>query len=173
MSTGSPGSWKRGRPASSGRPSRSRGSARMEPSSRSSCRWPRGRPTMSASSPESCRDISDRKNAEIELKRVSRQQELILNAAGEGILGLDANGNTQFVNAAAVALLGYESNELVGRPQHVTVHHSRIDGTPLPQEESPILDRDPNRQRGSGEGRGLLEKRWLSARGRVHRHSHL
>jgi PAS domain S-box-containing protein len=86
------------------------------------------------------RDISDRKNAEIELKRVSRQQELILNAAGEGILGLDANGNTQFVNAAAVALLGYESNELVGRPQHVTVHHSRIDGTPLPQEESRILD---------------------------------
>jgi PAS domain S-box-containing protein len=86
------------------------------------------------------RDISDRKNAEIELRRVSRQQELILNAAGEGILGLDANGNTQFVNAAALALLGYESNELVGRPLHVTVHHSRIDGTPFPQEESPILD---------------------------------
>ena len=86
------------------------------------------------------RDISDRKNAEIELKRVSRQQELILNAAGEGIFGLDASGNMQFVNAAAAALLGYETNELIGRPQHVTVHHSRNDGTSYPQEDSPILE---------------------------------
>lgn len=86
------------------------------------------------------RDISDRKNAEIELKRVSRQQELILNAAGEGIFGLDASGNMQFVNAAAAALLGYETNELIGRPQHVTVHHSLNDGTPYPQVDSPILE---------------------------------
>jgi len=85
------------------------------------------------------RDISDRKNAETELKRVSRQQELILNAAGEGIFGLDANGNTQFVNPAAAALLGYETNELIGRQQHATVHHSRNDGTPYPQEDCPIL----------------------------------
>jgi len=85
------------------------------------------------------RDISDRKIAEEELKRVSRQRQLILDAAGEGIYGLDANGITQFVNPAAAALLGYETNELVGRPQHSTIHHSRPDGTPYPQEECPIL----------------------------------
>ncbi|MPZ90588.1 MAG: PAS domain S-box protein [Actinobacteria bacterium] len=85
------------------------------------------------------RDISDRKNAEAELRRVSRQQELILNAAGEGIFGVDANGITQFVNPAAAALLGYESNELIGRPQHSAIHHSRPDGTPYPPEDSPIL----------------------------------
>ena len=85
------------------------------------------------------RDISDRRNAEEELRRMNRQQQLILDAAGEGIYGLDANGITQFVNPAAAALLGYETNELIGRPQHSTIHHSRPDGTPFPQDECPIL----------------------------------
>ena len=85
------------------------------------------------------RDISDRRNAEEELRRMSRQQQLILDAAGEGIYGLDANGITQFVNPAGAVLLGYETNELVGRPQHSTIHHSRPDGTPYPQDECPIL----------------------------------
>ena len=85
------------------------------------------------------RDISDRKNAENELRRVSRQQELILNAAGEGIYGLDANSLTQFVNPAAAALLGYETIDLVGRPHHSVIHHSRGDGAPYPPEECPIL----------------------------------
>ncbi|MGH2775984.1 MAG: PAS domain S-box protein [Actinomycetota bacterium] len=85
------------------------------------------------------RDISDRRSAEEELRRASRRQQLILDAAGEGIYGLDANGITQFVNPAAAALLGYETNELIGRPQHSTIHHSRPDGTAYPREDCPIL----------------------------------
>jgi PAS domain S-box-containing protein len=85
------------------------------------------------------RDISNRRNAENELKNATRRQEMILNAAGEGIFGLDANGITEFVNPAAAALLGYETSDLIGRSQHSMVHHSRFDGTPYPQEECPIL----------------------------------
>ncbi|MGH2751886.1 MAG: PAS domain S-box protein [Actinomycetota bacterium] len=85
------------------------------------------------------RDVSDRRDAEDKLRSISRQQELILNSAGEGIYGLGANGITQFVNPVAASLLGYETNELIGRPQHQTIHHSRPDGTPYPAAECPIL----------------------------------
>ena len=85
------------------------------------------------------RDISDRKSAEMELKRVSRRQELILNAAGEGIYGIDADGMTQFVNPAGAALLGYEPSELVGRPHHQTLHHSQPDGRSYSLDDCRIL----------------------------------
>jgi PAS domain S-box-containing protein len=85
------------------------------------------------------RDISDRKDAERKLRKVSRQQELILNSAGEGIFGVDVNGLAQFINPAGAALLGYETNELIGRPQHEVIHHSRPDGSPYRAEECPIL----------------------------------
>lgn len=86
------------------------------------------------------RDISDRKTAEMELKRVGKQQELILNAAGEGIYGIDANGMTQFVNPAAAALLGYGAGELMRRPHHQTLHHSHPDGRPYPVDDCRILN---------------------------------
>ncbi len=35
-------------------------------------------------------------------------------------------------------MLGYEADELIGRPSHATWHHSRADGTPFPKEECPI-----------------------------------
>ena len=43
-------------------------------------------------------DITDRKNAERMLDHLRRQNELILNSAGEGIHGLDLRGNATFVN---------------------------------------------------------------------------
>jgi PAS domain S-box-containing protein len=41
--------------------------------------------------------------------------ELILNAAGEGICGLDQNGNITFINPAAARMLGWEVEELIGQ----------------------------------------------------------
>ena len=63
---------------------------------------------------------------------------LLLSAAAEGIYGLDASGNTTFVNPAAEKMLGWEGVELIGRPMHATAHHSRPDGTPYPGTECPI-----------------------------------
>ena len=78
-------------------------------------------------------DITERKLAERELARLSRQNELILNSAAEGILGLDLQGNHTFVNSAAAKMLGYEVEELIGRPSHSTWHHTKPDGSPYPQ----------------------------------------
>jgi PAS domain S-box-containing protein len=85
------------------------------------------------------RDVSDRKAAEQELEHVNRRQQLILNAAGEGIYGIGPDGLTQFVNPAAAAMLGYEVDELEGRALHQVIHHSRPDGSAYPQEECPIM----------------------------------
>lgn len=82
--------------------------------------------------------ITERARAEEALEELRRQNELILNAAGEGIYGLDTQGNTTFVNPAAARMIGYEPAELIGKPQHDILHHSKPDGTPYPREECPI-----------------------------------
>lgn len=83
-------------------------------------------------------DISERKRVEAGLNRLARQDELILESAGEGIFGLDTQGKHIFVNRAASALLGYEVNELLGRASHSLWHHTKADGSPYPDEECPI-----------------------------------
>lgn len=66
------------------------------------------------------------------------QNKLILESAGEGIFGLDINGNHTFVNPAAAKILGYEPHELIGKHSHSTWHHTKKDGRPYPKEECPI-----------------------------------
>jgi two-component system cell cycle sensor histidine kinase/response regulator CckA len=83
-------------------------------------------------------DITARKDAEEAIERLSRQNELILNAAGEGIFGLDLQGKTTFVNPAAARMLGWSVAELIGQPMHPILHHTKPDGGPYPEEESPI-----------------------------------
>jgi PAS domain S-box-containing protein len=65
-------------------------------------------------------DITGRKQTEELVKRLSHQYELVLNAAGEGIFGLDVHGNHTFVNPAAAQMLGYTVDELIGRHSHTT-----------------------------------------------------
>ncbi|MDP2845323.1 MAG: PAS domain S-box protein, partial [Candidatus Methanoperedens sp.] len=84
------------------------------------------------------RDITERKKAEEALERLRRQNELILNSAGEGILGLDLQGRHTFVNPSAARMFGYEVEELIGKSSHEIWHHSRSDGSPYPKEECPI-----------------------------------
>ncbi len=62
------------------------------------------------------RDISERKRAEEELRRLHLQNDLILNSAGEGIFGVDPQGRFIFINPAGAKMLGYEPQELIGRP---------------------------------------------------------
>ena len=43
---------------------------------------------------------------------------MILNSAGEGICGLDANGKATYVNPAATRMTGFDAKEFLGRPEH-------------------------------------------------------
>ena len=73
-----------------------------------------------------------------ELERLRMQYELILGAAGEGIYGLDANGDMTFGNAATHRILGWKVREILGRKAHDVHHHSHADGSPYPREQCPI-----------------------------------
>jgi len=50
-----------------------------------------------------------------ELQKLQRRYELILNAAGEGILGFDVEGKTTFVNPAVEKITGWSMEELAGK----------------------------------------------------------
>ncbi|RXJ02790.1 EAL domain-containing protein [Anaerobacillus alkaliphilus] len=54
-----------------------------------------------------------------ELQRLSREKELILHSAGEGIFGLGIEGEITFCNPAAARMLGYEDKgDLIGKKYH-------------------------------------------------------
>lgn len=84
------------------------------------------------------RDISERRAAEAEVARLTRSNELILASAGEGIYGLDAEGRATFCNPAAAAMMGWSVEEMLGKPQHALIHHTKPDGAPYPRSECPI-----------------------------------
>lgn len=84
------------------------------------------------------RDVTDRNRSRAALDRVTRRNEMILESAGEGILGIDREGCHTFVNPAAARLLGWAAEELIGKKTHATWHHSRRDGTPYPESECPV-----------------------------------
>jgi PAS domain S-box-containing protein len=85
-------------------------------------------------------DISELKDAEKAIGQLRQKIGMILDAAWEGIFGLDLNGDHTFVNPAAARMLGYEVEELIGKHSHSTWHYLKPDGSPYPQEECPIYE---------------------------------
>lgn len=84
------------------------------------------------------REIAERIQAEEEIRELQKQLRLILDCAGEGILGLDNHGKVIFINQAALLMLGWETDELLGNTHHNLIHHTHPDGTPHPGENCPI-----------------------------------
>lgn len=78
------------------------------------------------------------KQAEALLTDLQKRYALILESAGEGIYGLDADGQIMFINPAAERLLGWEAGKLAGKVFHQVCHHSQEDGSPYPIEKCPI-----------------------------------
>ncbi|MEA3202137.1 MAG: hypothetical protein QOE90_3565 [Thermoplasmata archaeon] len=83
-------------------------------------------------------DVSARHEARDQIVALRRQNDLILNAVTEGVLGMDAAGSITFVNEAAARMLGYKPAELIGQERHALIHHSRSQGVPYPEARCPI-----------------------------------
>jgi len=83
-------------------------------------------------------DITERREAEGALLKLSRQTNMILNSAGDGIFGLDRGGRLTFVNRASARMLGCEPEEIIGRNVHQLCHHTKADGARYPESDCPI-----------------------------------
>lgn len=73
-----------------------------------------------------------------QLAEIEERSRLLLESAGEGIVGVDGNGKITFANPSAARMLGYSTEELVGQSLHDLVHHTRADGSPYPKEDCPM-----------------------------------
>lgn len=71
-------------------------------------------------------------------QEVERENRLILDAAGEGIYGINAEGKATFVNRAAQEMLGWKAEDLIGQELHSIIHHHHLNGDHFPARECPI-----------------------------------
>ncbi|TMM49570.1 PAS domain S-box protein [Sulfitobacter sabulilitoris] len=76
--------------------------------------------------------------AQVFFSELEHQNQLILNAAGEGIYGVNADGKTTFVNRAAQEMLGWTVDDLLGRDIHSMIHHHHLNGDHYPSHDCPI-----------------------------------
>lgn len=84
-------------------------------------------------------DVTEQHEAEEALHFATRQRELILESAGDGIFGIDLEGKITFINNAGAEVLSYTPDQLTGQDVHDILHHSHADGTSYSRSTSPIL----------------------------------
>lgn len=82
--------------------------------------------------------LTEWKRAENFFADLERRNQLILNAAGEGIYGLNAEGKATFVNRAAQEMLGWTTEDLLGKDIHSILHHTHINGDHYHHHDCPI-----------------------------------
>ncbi|RTL49467.1 MAG: PAS domain S-box protein [Rhodocyclaceae bacterium] len=85
------------------------------------------------------RDITSIRQSQHEVERLAQKNALLLESLGEGVCGVDRQGNVTFVNSAALLMLGLRADEVVGMDPHRLFHHHRQDGSPYPEEECSIV----------------------------------
>ena len=84
-------------------------------------------------------DVTEQHEAEEALHLATRQRELILESVGDGIYGMDLDGQVTFINEAAARIVGYTREDLTGRDIHDVIHHSHPDGTHYSKATCPIM----------------------------------
>ncbi len=72
--------------------------------------------TLEANNQRLQQEIAQHQRAKAAVNELGHRMELILNAAGEGICGVDAEGRATFVNPAAAQMLGRRAGDLIGQP---------------------------------------------------------
>ncbi len=75
----------------------------------------------------------------VRLAAAEMHHRLTLSALGEGVFGTNKQGICTFINPAALQILGYREEELLGKNQHEIFHFKRPDGAHYPAPECPIF----------------------------------
>ena len=85
-------------------------------------------------------EVSQRRLAEQKLRDVLRRHQLILDSAGEGILGTDIQGKATFVNSDAASLLGRSLNDVIGIDVLTLFKRSTVIGSDSESDVGPLED---------------------------------
>ncbi|MBF0381492.1 MAG: PAS domain-containing protein [Magnetococcales bacterium] len=85
------------------------------------------------------KEALERKLAQQTLLKMSNQNNMLLNCAGEGIFGLDKNGLITFINPAACEMIDRTQDELLGNSKLDLIQHTSEDGTAFGRENCHIL----------------------------------
>ena len=72
-------------------------------------------------------------------EQTSARTAMILEAVGEGIFGLDREGNVTFLNRAAANMLATDARGAIGHHIGRILRHVRADGAPIASEHCPLL----------------------------------
>ena len=75
------------------------------------------------------RDSTQRKTSESELQRSKDLFALLLESSGEGIYGVDLEGKCIFLNKTGEYILGYSSEELIGKSIYSLTGRSKVNAT--------------------------------------------
>ncbi|MCU7834077.1 MAG: response regulator [gamma proteobacterium symbiont of Taylorina sp.] len=86
----------------------------------------------------SVRDITERKQSENAIIQAEEQIRLLLISIGEGIFGVAQDGLVNFINPAALEMLQYKEDEILGQKIHPIIHHTYADGRVYPAELCPM-----------------------------------
>ncbi len=84
------------------------------------------------------RDLTETKEAEAERERLARYNQLLLDSTGEGMYGLDTDGNCTFLNCMGARMLGRTADEVLGQNMHRLTHHRHADGSEYAAADCPI-----------------------------------
>ena len=83
-------------------------------------------------------DITASKQAEEAIKESEERSRLLLHSVGEGIFGVDPEGRVTFINPAALHMLGFAEEEMLGKGVHDLIHHSHEDGALYLEKDCPM-----------------------------------
>ncbi|MET0660696.1 MAG: response regulator [Steroidobacteraceae bacterium] len=109
-------------------------------------------------------EIAERKTAQAQIRELQHRQELILNNAGDGLLGLDHEGRITFINRHGAELLALPMQRVIGmRMSELHCDSPAITGTDAQQkvlEQTLIIDatdatREASIRRGDGSERAI------------------
>jgi PAS domain S-box-containing protein len=81
----------------------------------------------------------ERERRRSEAVRARREIDALLEATGDGVLGVDLDGRCISLNRAGVRLLGYTEGEIIGRDLHDTLFHTLPGGEASLRDASHVL----------------------------------